>query len=134
MPDALPKVHFFPHSVIHGANTAGMSASLQLLKLITAAPTKPKRRRQAQAIRARWADDLVEWCRERGIGSDTAIAKFLGINRATLWRWKQGGPVSDANIATIVEKTGGDVDPRKQTRRRRAKPIDATQLGRWLKP
>jgi hypothetical protein len=108
-----------PESLIYAANTAGMSALPVLIReLERIAHSLEARKTKRRRVAARWAEDLVQWCRDRGIKSDTAIAKYLGVDRSTLWRWKQGGRVTDANADTIVEKTKGEIDPRVNGRRR----------------
>jgi len=80
--------------------------------MLNLAPETPKRRRQLNPARLRWIDDLVQWCIDHRIGgADTAIARWLGINRTTIHRWRKGGPVSKDSRATILEKTHGEIDP-----------------------
>jgi hypothetical protein len=77
---------------------------------------KPKAK--AQAIRPRWTEDLIDWCREHGIVKHQDILDYFEIDRTTLFRWKRGDNVSPANITKIIEKTFGEIDPRKPRRRR----------------
>lgn len=65
-------------------------------------------------LRRDWFNELIRWCRDRGIKTDTAIAAYLKINRSTLHRWKWGTPPTPANIDLIVAKTFGEVDPRRR--------------------
>lgn len=46
-------------------------------------------------------EKLDELRRANGIASETALAKVIGINAATLWRASNGNPVSGGFIASM---------------------------------
>jgi hypothetical protein len=122
-----------------GENNYGKSAALEHL---TAALTESvelfkreekRTRRAASSVVAvpKWVEDLLFWCRERGIDTDKKIAAWLGVSRETVWGWKIGRAPQPKNITTIIEKTEGQINPRRRGGRRlRGREMDLRDHGR----
>jgi hypothetical protein len=124
--------------IVVPADTTGLTyGDILRLNGIDTGPDAAALRRAARrywnrpAVNARWFDDLLNWCRERGIPNEQTIAEWLGVRRETLWHWRQGRMPRPKIVDRIIEKTDGEVDPRKPpTQRRRPSVAEHVALSR----
>jgi hypothetical protein len=109
------------YRVTIGENTYGKSAALEhlthaLTESVELFKREKKRTRRASSVVAvpKWVVDLLSWCRERGMTTDIQIATWLGVTRETVWGWKQGRTPRPKAVTAIIEKTEGQIDPRRR--------------------